>query len=87
MDILRENGIEGIIRTLDSSLDSSFGASEINREYEIRLKPEEWSKIDYKLAIRILKNRGQTVDRDLLDSLKNKELTIWENLKNQIWGG
>jgi len=116
LEELQKHKIDGQIKEIGSNLDSSFGASEITREYElvikpqdferanevfetlasdeishinsdhylfefsneelydILLKPDEWSEIDYKLSIKILNDRGQNVDDALLTSLKKQRL-------------
>lgn len=50
----------------------SFSNQEL---YEILLKSDEWSEIDYALAQRILKERGEVIDEQKLNNLKNKRLT------------
>lgn len=42
--------------------------------FDILLKQDEWNEIDYTLAQKILKQRGESVDKDLLKSLKNERL-------------
>ena len=42
--------------------------------YEILLKSDEWNAFDYTLAQKILKKRGKSVDKELLNSLKNERL-------------
>ncbi|WP_026756051.1 hypothetical protein [Sediminibacter sp. Hel_I_10] len=42
--------------------------------YEILLKSDEWSALDYSLAQKILNQRGKTVDKALLNSLKSERL-------------
>jgi hypothetical protein len=42
--------------------------------YEILLKSDEWNAFDYTLAQKILKQRGKSVDKELLNSLKNERL-------------
>lgn len=113
---LEKHNIAGKINEIGSSLDASFGATEITREfevalkpsdferannilqnnalsdlsqvdpghylfeftneelYDILLKPDEWNELDYNLTIKILKDRGQSVDEDLLLSLKKQRL-------------
>ena len=113
---LEKHNIAGKINEIGSSLDASFGATEITREfevalkssdferannilqnnalsdlsqvdqghylfeftneelYDILLKPDEWNELDYNLTIKILKDRGQSVDEYLLLSLKKQRL-------------
>ncbi len=42
--------------------------------YEILLRSDEWNEFDYTLAQKILKERGKSIDNDLLNSLKNERL-------------
>ncbi|MEM5566988.1 hypothetical protein WNY78_17845 [Psychroserpens sp. AS72] len=42
--------------------------------YDLLLKADEWNKFDYSLAQKILKERGKSIDKDLLDSLKKQRL-------------
>lgn len=59
--------------------------------YEILLKSDEWSAFDYTLAQRILEDRGKTIDKNLLNSLKNQRLADLAkpegNQKSWIIGG
>lgn len=38
--------------------------------YEILSKPDEWNELDYKLAIKILMERGKEVDQQTIEKLK-----------------
>lgn len=42
--------------------------------YEILLKSDEWNEVDYILAQKILKQRGKSIDKDLLKSFKDERL-------------
>lgn len=42
--------------------------------YDILLKPDEWSALDYKLTQQLLSERGITINEELLTTLKNKRL-------------
>ena len=45
--------------------------------YNIILKPDEWSELDHQLSLKILKQRGKTVDQSLVSALReqrNEEL-------------
>ena len=42
--------------------------------YDILIKPDEWSAFDYKLAQKILSERGQPVNEGLIRSLKKQRL-------------
>jgi len=44
--------------------------------YEVLIKSDEWSIFDYKLAQKILTNRGKTIDHEMLASLKKERLNI-----------
>ena len=44
--------------------------------YGVLLKPDEWSIFDYKLAQKILTNRGKILDLEMLSSLKKDRLKI-----------
>lgn len=59
--------------------------------YEVLLKADEWNEFDYTLAQKILKERGKSIDRDLLNSLKAERLKHLakpeENQRAWIIGG
>jgi len=59
--------------------------------YEILLNSDEWNVFDYKLAQKILTERGKTIDADMLASLKKERLKILakpeENQKPWIIAG
>ncbi|WP_282136093.1 hypothetical protein [Seonamhaeicola maritimus] len=61
---------------LINQIDKDYYLFEFTDEelYEILLKSDEWNKFDYTLAQRILKQRGKSIDDDLLNSLKNERL-------------
>lgn len=42
--------------------------------YDILLKADEWNELDYKLAQRILTEKGKSIDSELLKSLKKQRL-------------
>ncbi|MFT5878671.1 MAG: hypothetical protein ACI8SA_002541 [Dokdonia sp.] len=42
--------------------------------FEILMKPDEWGVVDYKLSQRILKDRGQNVNDELIQALKKQRL-------------
>lgn len=44
--------------------------------YEILIKSDEWNPFDYKLAQKLLINRGEKVDAEMLDSLKKERLKV-----------
>lgn len=59
--------------------------------YEVLIKSDEWNSFDYKLAQKLLINRGEKVDAEVLDSLKKERLKILakpeENQKSWIIAG
>ena len=42
--------------------------------YDILLKSDEWSSLDYTLAVKILEDRGKTIDTVVLKNLKTQRL-------------
>ena len=42
--------------------------------YEIIMKPDEWGAFDYTLAQKLLKDRGVTVDEELINSLRKQRV-------------
>ncbi|WP_417942999.1 hypothetical protein [Flavobacterium sp. RS13.1] len=59
--------------------------------YEILLKADEWNEFDYKLAQKILIQRGKSVDTELLKALKKQRIELLakpeENQKSWIIAG
>jgi hypothetical protein len=59
--------------------------------YEILLKADEWNEFDYKLAQKILIQRGKSVDTELLKALKKQRIELLakpeENQKSWIMAG
>lgn len=59
--------------------------------YEILLKADEWNEFDYKLAQKILIQRGKSVDTELLKALKKQRIELLakpeENQKSRIMAG
>ncbi|MEP7095275.1 MAG: hypothetical protein ABI793_14530, partial [Flavobacterium sp.] len=59
--------------------------------YEILLKADEWNEFDYKLAQKILTQRGKSVDTELLKALKKQRLDLLtkpeEDQKSSIMAG
>ena len=70
-DILEKNAEE-----LIDQIDKGYYLFEFTDEelYEVLLKSDEWNAFDYTLAQKILKQRGKSVDKELLNSLKNERL-------------
>ncbi|WP_163409242.1 hypothetical protein [Flavobacterium ajazii] len=66
----------------------SFSDDEL---YEILLKADEWNEFDYKLAQKILIQRGKSVDTELLKALKKQRIELLakpeENQKSWIMAG
>tara|TARA_R110001606_G_scaffold393104_1_gene562712 strand:- start:480 stop:1136 length:657 start_codon:yes stop_codon:yes gene_type:complete len=69
--ILEKNAEE-----LIDQIDKDYYLFEFTDEalYEVLLKSDEWNAFDYTLAQKILKQRGKSVDKELLNSLKNERL-------------
>ena len=42
---------------------------------DILIKPDEWGKLDYQLAQKILKDRGENINESMLADLKTKRIT------------
>ncbi len=49
----------------------SFSDEEL---YEILMKPDEWSPVDYQIAQKLLQNRGKAIDTDLLSVLRKQRI-------------
>lgn len=69
--ILEKNAEE-----LIDQIDKDYYLFEFTDEelYEVLLKSDKWNAFDYTLAQKILKQRGKSVDKELLNSLKNERL-------------
>lgn len=116
VDFLKENNINSSLTELTTSLDSTFGDSELNKLWEIKLnypdfeqannlleqqaeeslnnveedhylfeftdeklydilsKPDEWNEFDFKLAQKILKERGNDISQDQIESYKSDRI-------------
>lgn len=77
---------------LDSIDQDYYLLSFTNEElYEILLNSDEWNVFDYKLAQKLLTDRGKTIDSEMLASLKKERLKILskpeENQKPWIIAG
>jgi hypothetical protein len=71
-ELLMEKKAEDLINQIDKDYYLfDFTDEEL---YEILLKSDEWNTFDYTLAQKILKQRGKSVDKELLNSLKNERL-------------
>lgn len=82
--MIKQSDFERANKILDSKVDSAL-LSDIDKDYyifdftndelyEILAKPDEWNNIDYKLAQLVLKERGQNINEDFLQSLKQKRI-------------
>lgn len=71
-----EEILEKNAEKLIDQIDKDYYLFEFTDEelYEILLKSDEWNAFDYSLAQKILKQRGKSVDKELLNSLKNERL-------------
>ncbi|MGO4913832.1 hypothetical protein [Leeuwenhoekiella sp. W20_SRS_FM14] len=71
-----EEILEKNAENLIDQIDKDYYIFEFTDEelYEILLKSDEWNAFDYTLAQKILKQRGKSVDKELLNSLKNERL-------------
>jgi hypothetical protein len=73
-EAILEKEAEDIINKIDPNY---YLISFTNEElYGVLLKPDEWSIFDYKLAQKILTNRGKILDLEMLSSLKKDRLKI-----------
>ena len=70
-EILEKNA-----ENLIDQIDKDYYLFEFTDEelYEILLKSDEWNEFNYTLAQKILKQKGKSVDKELLNSLKNERL-------------
>jgi hypothetical protein len=116
-EFLTKHDIKFQVEEISSSLDSTFGVSELSKEFrikidkqdfekvenislsfyekelesvdsghylnefsdqelmEILLKYDEWSKFDYLLAKKLLKQRGNEISNEMLDSMSKQRIT------------
>ena len=58
------------------SVDKNHYIFEFNNEelFDVLSRPDEWSPLDYKLSIALLKRRGKEIDEELLRSLKKQRI-------------
>ncbi|MBV7267979.1 DUF2007 domain-containing protein [Winogradskyella luteola] len=88
-----EEILEKNAENLIDQIDKDYYLFEFTDEelFEILLKSDEWNAFDYTLAQKILKQRGKSVDKELLNSLKNERLRDLakpeENQKSWIIAG
>ncbi|WP_289663622.1 hypothetical protein [Flavobacterium panacagri] len=88
-ELILEKETENLLETVDPDY---YLLSFTNEElYEILLNSDEWNVFDYKLAQKLLTERGKTIDGDMLASLKKERLKILakpeENQKPWIIAG
>lgn len=71
-----EKILEEQAEDLINQVDKDYYLFEFSDEelYEILLKADEWNEFDYTLAQKILTQRGKSVDKSLLKSLKSERL-------------
>jgi hypothetical protein len=84
-----EKDTENLLNQVDKDY---YLLSFLNEElYDVLLKSDEWSVFDYKLAQKLLTERGKNIDPDMLASLKKERLKILakpeENQKPWIIAG
>lgn len=88
-----ENILEKEAENLLDTIDKDYYLLSFSNEelYEIILNSDEWNVFDYKLAQKILSERGKTVDPEMLASLKKERLKFLakpeENQKPWIIAG
>lgn len=88
-DAILEKEAENLLDTIDKD---HYLLSFTNEElYEVLLNSDEWNVFDYKLAQKLLTDRGKTIDSEMLTSLKKERLKILskpeENQKPWIIAG
>lgn len=88
-ELILEKETENLLDTVNPDY---YLLSFTNEElYEILLNSDEWDVFDYKLAQKLLTERGKTIDADMLASLKKERLKILakpeENQKPWIIAG
>jgi hypothetical protein len=81
--LIKQSDFEAADRVLENEavkmydqVDKDYYLFEFSNEelYEILLKSDEWSSFDYKLAQKLLSERGQEVNEALLNTLKKQRL-------------
>lgn len=68
--------LEGEAENLLDKIDKEYYLFSFTNDelYEILIKSDEWNPFDYKLAQKLLINRGEKVDAKMLNSLKKERL-------------
>jgi len=88
-ELILEESVENIMDEIDKDY-YLFGFTD-EELYDILIKSDEWNVFDYKLAQKILTERGKVIDIDMLNSLKKERLKILaqpeENQKPWIIAG
>lgn len=81
-EIILEKETENLLDSIDPDY---YLLSFTNEElYEILLNSDEWNVFDYKLAQKLLTDRGKTIDADMLASLKKERIkTLAKPEENQ----
>ncbi|HIC31230.1 MAG TPA: hypothetical protein EYO76_04860, partial [Flavobacteriaceae bacterium] len=71
-----ENILEKDAENIINEIDPDYYLFQFTNDelYEILLKSDEWNAFDYTLAQKILTERGKSIDKDLLNSLKTQRL-------------
>lgn len=71
-----ESILEKSAKNIIDEIEKDYYLFEFTNEelYDILLKSDEWSSFDYTLSQEILKQRGKSIDTDLLNSLKKERL-------------
>ena len=74
--IKAEKILEQEAENLITQIDKDYYLFDFSNEelYDILLKSDEWNEFDYSLAQKLLKQRGKSIDKDLLNSLKKQRL-------------
>lgn len=71
-EVILEKDTENLLDTIDKDY---YLLDFTNEElYEILLNSDEWNVFDYKLAQKLLTDRGKTIDLEMLTSLKKERL-------------
>ncbi|RKR10519.1 hypothetical protein C8C83_2196 [Flavobacterium sp. 90] len=81
-EVILEKDTENLLDTIDKDY---YLLDFTNEElYEILLNSDEWNVFDYKLAQKLLTDRGKTIDSEMLASLKKERLkTLAKPEENQ----
>lgn len=71
-----EQVLEKLAEQSLNDIDPNYYLFDFSNEelYDILLKSDEWNMFDYTLAQKLLKERGKSIDKDLIESLKKQRL-------------